>query len=321
MADRRRILAGACVAGLVVLGAGRLAGDPADESLEQSVDEPFVDSVDKPVGKGEPGALPAVPPPTAEVPGWSFRLAEDFATVDPKLWTLKDDTYSSNEDSFLSAANCSIDQAGADGHALRLQGRKQLVRKWGRTWRYTSCYATTEGKYSLPDYFRAEVRARVPMEQGMWAAPLWFRPADDSGGEIDLVETLGSEAALPQVHQAIHTDYGRTHEQAAITHPFRLLDDPAGTSWHTYTIEKVPGRITMWVDDVQTAEWSGGDPLWFARYYDAGKRWNLRINLQIGGPWAGRPDATTDWSADRTAVLVDHVYVWTPTPAKLRHLR
>lgn len=245
--------------------------------------------------------------------GWSQDLREDFATVDDRYWTLKDDDFSSNEDSFLRADNCTVDDAGADGHALRLQGKQETVRRWGQVWDYTSCSATTEGKYSVPNYFRAEVRARVPMEQGMWAAPLWFRPSDGSGGEIDLVETLGRQADSPRVIHSIHTDYGSAHESASFDYPFARLGDPDGTGWHTYTIEKVPGRLTMWVDGVQTAEWSVDDPHWYAEYYEAGKRWDLRINLQIGGDWSGAPDSSTDWSPDRTALLVDHVYVWKPS--------
>ena len=296
MTALRRVVAGAWVAGLGLLCASAAAVHALDET-----------TVPVPVASAEPESPP----------GWSLLLAEDFDRVDPRTWTLKDDTYSGNEDSYLSASNCSIDRAGADGHALRLQGRQESVRRWGGSWDYTSCYATTEGKFSVPDYFRAEVRARVPMEQGMWAAPLWFRPADGSDGEIDLVETLGSEAARPKVHQTIHTGYGSNHEQAGFTHPFAALGDAAGTGWHTYTIEKVPGRITMWVDGVQTARWSTTDPDWYPRYYEAGKRWDLRINLQIGGDWGGPPDATTDWSAGRTAMVVDRVHVWTPTALAL----
>ncbi len=248
----------------------------------------------------------------AEVDGWTLVLEEDFEQVDPDRWSLKDATYSSNEDSFLRARNCSIDDTGADGHSLRLQARQESVRRYGDTWEYTSCYATTEGRYSVPNYFRAEVRARVPMEQGMWAAPLWFRPSDGSGGEIDLVETLGVRRAAPRLSQTIHTDYGDNHEQAQFSYPFRRLGDADGTAWHTYTIEKLPGRITMWVDGVQTAQWSAADPLWFAPYYETGKSWDLRVNLQVGGSWGGPPDRTTDWAPDKTSMLVDRIHVWTP---------
>jgi beta-glucanase (GH16 family) len=265
---------------------------------------------DRPEDPSQDVPVASLPKPAED---WSRVLSEDFASIDPKIWTLKDDDYSGNEDSFLRARNCSIDRAGADGHSLRLQAEQETVRRWGRQWDYTSCYATTEGTWSVPAYFRAEVRAKVPMEQGMWAAPLWLRPADGSGGEIDVAETIGAEAADPRVHQTLHTDYGEDHAQVGSSFPFRELGDPDGTGWHTYTVEKVPGSITMWVDGVQTAHWSTGDPTWFNRWYDVPKRWDLRVNLQVGGEWGGPPDASTDWSRDRTAMLVDHVYVWRPT--------
>jgi len=290
---RRGRLAGTCVSGAVVaLALAGCAGEPSR-------------------GSDRPHGVAASSSP-GDISGWSLDLADDFTGVDPRTWTLKDDTYSGNEDSFLRSRNCSIDDAGADGHALRLQAEQETVRKWGQQWDYTSCSASTEDKYSVPAYFRAEVRARVPMEHGLWAAPLWLRPADDSGGEIDVAETLGSQSPR-RVHQTLHTDYGEDHQQVSSSYPFGRLGDPAGTGWHTYTVEKVPGSITMWVDGVQSAHWSAGDPEWFSSYYDAPKRWTLRVNLQVGGSWGGPPDASTDWSPDRTAMLVDHVYVWTPT--------
>jgi hypothetical protein len=265
-------------------------------------------------GDGDDAGLATqLPSPTAR---WTLDLSDDFEQLDERVWTRKDKTYSSNEDSFLRAANCSIDDAGDDGHAVRLQARNETVRKWDRTWRYTSCYLTSEDKYSVPNYFRAQVRAKVPMEQGMWAAPLWFRPVDGSGGEIDLVETLGGESR-PVVSQTIHTEYGAAHQQASALYPFAKLDDATGTDWHTYTIEKLPGRITMWVDGVQTAEWTAQDPSWFAQYYETGKRWDLRVNLQVGGKWGGEPDSSTDWTPSSTALLVDRVRVWKPTALAL----
>lgn len=264
-------------------------------------------------GDGDVDLGAELPSPTAH---WELDMSDEFERFDARVWTRKDKTYSSNEDSFLRAANCSIDDVGADGHAVRLQARKETVRKWDRTWQYTSCYLTSEDKYSVPNYFRAEVRAKVPMERGMWAAPLWFRPVDGSGGEIDVVETLGGQSRAV-LSQTIHTEYGAAHQQVSSVYPFAKLDDPTGTRWHTYTIEKLPGRITMWVDGVQTAEWSVQEPTWFAQYYETGKRWDLRVNLQVGGDWGGEPDASTDWTPSSTALLVDRVRVWRPTALAL----
>ncbi|MQW74773.1 family 16 glycosylhydrolase [Nocardioides sp. dk4132] len=237
----------------------------------------------------------------AEVEGWALDLDENFDELDPARWNVRDRTYNSNEHSYLIADNTSV----RDG-ALVIEARPESA--GGR--QYTSGYVDTNRRYSLPDTFRAEVRARVPMEQGLWAAPLWFRPTDGSAGEIDLIETYGRESARPLVHQTIHTGYGLLHRQSALTFPYARLGDPAGTGWHTYVVEKTPGQIVMSVDGVTTATWRSGDPRWFDRFYEAGKRWNLRINLQVGGSWGGLPDASTDWS--QASMAVDYLRTWVP---------
>ncbi len=197
-------------------------------------------------------AAPPVPPATTPVPaGWTLDMSEDFDTLASTRWNIKNNTSASNEDSYLLARNTSL----SDG-VLRIQGKLESV--GGRN--YTSGYVDTIGKYSLPNHFRAEVRAKVPFEQGLWAAPLWFRPTTGGVGEIDLVETYGNERAKPTFHQTIHTEYGSTHKQASITKQYAAVGSAAATDWHTYTIEKVPGRTTMWVDGVKTAEFTPANP-------------------------------------------------------------
>ncbi len=250
---------------------------------------------------------PAPPAPSVATPAptrWTLDMSEDFDTLAPTRWNIKDNTSSSNEDSYLLAGNTSV----SDG-VLRIQGKLESV--GGRN--YTSGYVDTIGKYSVPSYFRAEVRAKVPFEQGLWAAPLWFRPTDFGGGEMDLVETYGRDRANPIFHQTIHTDYGPGHRKVSITNPFSAVGSAAATEWHTYTMEKVPGRLTMWVDGVKTAEFAPGKPAWYNQYYETNRRWNLRVNLQIGGRWGGLPDSTTNWSADTSAMLVDYIKTWIPS--------
>jgi hypothetical protein len=233
-------------------------------------------------------------------PGWKLDMVEDFNGISSTRWNVRNNTYSSNESSYLLAANTST----KDG-VLRIQGKKQSV--GGRD--YTSGYIDTNSKYALPNYFRLKVRARVPMEQGMWAAPVWFRPADFSAGEIDLLETYGKDNANPLIIQTLHTDYTASHQQSAKATSYGIVGgDP--TAWHRYVIEKTPGKIVMWVDGIKTATWTSGNPGWFDQYYEAGKRWNLRVNLQIGGSWGGLPDSTTDWSGDKTTMQIGHIYTW-----------
>ncbi len=250
-------------------------------------------------GPSAPSKAAVTPLPT----GWKLNMSEDFNTLSSARWNVANNTYSPNEDSYLLARNATV-----SGGILRIQGKKESV--GGR--KYTSARLNTAGKYTMPTYFRAEVRAKVPFQKGLWAAPLWFRPTSGDG-EIDMVETYGSERAKPAFHHTIHTEYGATHKQVSYAKPYSSVSTTGGTAWHTYTMEKVKGRITMWVDGIKTADFTPANPTWYSKYYDAGKRWSIRVNMQIGGRWEGQPDSTTNWSPDTSAMQLDYIKVWTPS--------
>jgi beta-glucanase (GH16 family) len=242
---------------------------------------------------------PATPVGATDLPGWKLSMADEFDTFDTSRWVKYDQEAWGHEDSYVLARNATIDNG-----KLRLQAKPEEV--GGRHW--TTGEVTTRGKYSLPNYFRLEVRAKVPLEHGMWAAPIWFRPADGAAGEIDLVETYGVEQTQPYVHQTIHTDYGDAHKQTHIFTPFSRYPG-AATDWHTYVIEKTPGQIVMWVDGIKSSTFNTSNTPWYDTYYEAGTRWSLRSSLQVGGSDDELPDATTDWS--KTSSYLDHVYTWT----------
>ena len=245
---------------------------------------------------------PSSPPPTTTPPtGWTLNLAEEFGSLDTTRWKLRDHQCYARDSAAVLARNDTV----SDG-SLRVQGK--LESSDGRS--YTSGDLDTYGTYSLPNYFRIEVRAKVPFEQGMWAAPLWIRPSDGSSGEIDLIETYGSEAARPIIHQTIHSAYGTTHQQTHLQTPYSKVSTLPATDWHTYVVEKTKGEIRMWVDGTQTALFNTSNTPWFNTYYEVGKRWSLRASLQIGGG-QGLPDSTTDWAPDKTAMLVDYIRTYT----------
>jgi hypothetical protein len=241
----------------------------------------------------------AVPPLPA---GWKLNMSEDFNSLSTSRWNIANNAAAPNDACYLLNRNVTISNG-----ALRIQGKKES--SGGR--QYTSGRLDTAGKYTVPNYFRVEVRAKVPFQQGLWAAPLWFRPASGDG-EIDLVETYGYERAKPSFHQTIHTAYGATHKQVSYSKTYASVSTASATAWHTYTMEKVKGRITMWVDGVKTSEYTPANPTWYNTYYEAGRRWSMRVNLQIGGKWAGSPDSTTNWSGDNSAMQVDYIRTWIP---------
>jgi hypothetical protein len=242
---------------------------------------------------------PETPTGASDLPGWNLDMADEFNSFDSSTWVKYDQEAWGHEDSYVLARNATIDNG-----KLRLHAKPEAL--GGRNW--TTGEVTTRGKYSLPNYFRLEVRAKVPLEHGMWAAPIWFRPAAGGAGEIDLVETYGVEQDRPFVHQTIHTDYGVDHEQTHTMNPFSRYPGSA-TDWHTYVIEKTPGQIVMWVDGIKSSTFNRSNTPWYDTYYEVGTRWSLRSSLQVGGSDDELPDATTDWS--KTSSYLDHVYTWT----------
>lgn len=238
---------------------------------------------------------------------WRLDLVEPFNVYDSSRWHAWDNIARPTEDALLLARNVSV----SDG-ALRIRAKKESV--GGR--RYTSGALDTYGRYSLPNYFRVWVRAKVPQEQGMWPAPLWLRPdgpAGAAGSEIDLVETIGRDAerGWPKIHQTIHGVYGTSQHTSRST-PFAWFGDWSGTRWHNYEIVKTPGRIVMKVDGRRTALFTPANTPWFSSIFEVGARWAFRVNLQVGGKWAGLPDWRTNWAPRRTTMYVDEIRVWVP---------
>ena len=67
----------------------------------------------------------------------------------------------------------------------------------------------------------------------------------------------------------------------------------------------------MWVDGKLSSEFTASSVSWFDRYYEAGRRWNLRVNLQVGGQL--RPARrSTRWSGDHSVMELDYVRTWVP---------
>lgn len=168
---------------------------------------------------------------------------------------------------------------------------------------YTSARITTRGKVELT-YGRVEARIRMPAGTGVWPA-FWMLGEPTSAwpacGEIDVMELIGSEPDT--VYGTIHGPgySGRAGLQ-------RRFDRAGGLCnvFHTFAVEKQPGRIQWFVDDHEfmtmtpeslpdCAEWV------FERAY------YLLLNLAIGGWWPGPPTPETRFPA---TMLIDYVRMY-----------
>jgi len=197
-------------------------------------------------------------------------------------------------------------QAG-DGRALAIRALKS-----GDL--YSSARLKTEGLFGMTHGI-IEARLKVPAGQGF--LPAFWMLGDNIGkvgwplcGEIDIMEVLGHHTTR---------SYGTLHGQGftaakALGKPFDTKPETSyDRSYHVFSVERRPGRITWKIDGVTYHELTpdklpAGSP-WV---YDA--PFHLLLNIAVGGVWPGYPDATTPFPA---TMLVDYVRVYElPTAEK-----
>lgn len=259
-----------------------------------------------------PLATPATGP-------WQLVLDEQFAgsSLDTNRWNVTNwNTPASNNLAVWRTNNVVV----ADGLQILSKAEAYNGYQWtsGNIQTYSPFRWATGGQY-----FRAEIRCKCPLQQGFWPAPLWFRPVLADGtptdGEIDLYEGYGKQAPNFRITGTIHGNYTDSpHKQMVRSRLFADLASPDAEDWHTYVIEKTPGQMKMWCDELLFGTWLSTDTnsVWlagtYAQYYEApGVRWALRCTMQIGGPHAEpNPDASNDWSIDASTMLIDYIRVW-----------
>lgn len=179
---------------------------------------------------------------------------------------------------------------------------------------YTSAKLTTEGKGDWT-YGRYEIRAKLPIGQGIWPA-FWMMPADSevygpwpSCGEIDIMELLGHEPN--KTYGTLH--YGNPKQYSGTNYVLDKGD--FNNSYHTFAIDWLPGEIIWYVDGKEFQrqnEWySNSDEapgnLAFPAPFD--RDFFMQFNLAIGGNWPGNPDNNTKFPQQ---VLVDWIRVYEP---------
>ncbi|MFV9457187.1 glycoside hydrolase family 16 protein [Rhodococcus sp. NM-2] len=169
---------------------------------------------------------------------------------------------------------------------------------------YTSARVTTQGRTSLL-YGRAEARAKLPRGSGMHPA-FWLLGTDlgvvgwPDSGEIDVVETIGGADQLYSSVIGPRTSGGDWQAGPTTDVANTFVDD-----FHTYWVEKAPGRVTFGVDgQITGAVTAAGLPPDERWVFD--KPFFLLLNVAVGGEWPGPPDSSTPFPA---AMVVDWVRV------------
>jgi beta-glucanase (GH16 family) len=159
-------------------------------------------------------------------------------------------------------------------------------------------------------YARIEVRAKMPVGQGIWPA-IWMMPTDNvyggwaASGEIDMVEYLGQKPQ--EVFGTLH--YGGPWPRNVHTGKTYTLPDGRrfDEDYHVFALEWEEGVMRWYVDGVhyQTqTEWrTEGAP--YPAPFD--QRFHLILNVAVGGNLPGSPDEHTVFPQ---SMVLDYVRVY-----------
>jgi beta-glucanase (GH16 family) len=260
-------------------------------------------------GKGQPGPSPGEVDPNDPL---DFSDQPD-GPIDTKVWSfdLNKLTPTYNQEA----------QVYTDRHAT-IQDGSLVIDAIRTASGYESSRINTQGKFSL-DYGSLTVRAKLPKGVGTWPA-VWLLPEDSMtpdilkkhglpndtdddyyyvwGGEIDVLETVGSQADPVNNQPTAHTYNSRRAGPDGATTAFVPVPD-GQQAFHDYGLHKAPGLLEFSLDGkvVQRITRKPGDSLADWPYDDY--RYYLVANLAMGGSWGGErrdefpPDGIDDSQA------------------------
>jgi beta-glucanase (GH16 family) len=254
------------------------------------------------------GAAPDANSQCAALPDCTLLWSDEFAgaTVDTNKWEfmIGDGSaygipgWGNNELQYYTSNNTTV----ANGE-LTIQARQETVGGLN----YTSARLRTLNKGDWT-FGRIEMRAKLPVGQGMWPA-FWMLPSvTDYGfwpqsGEIDIMETIGS---IPeQVHGTLH--YGGEFPAHSSSGASTFLPTGTAQNWHEYGIEWQSGEIRWYIDDqlfsTKNTWFTTAAP--FPAPFDVD--FHVLLNLAVGGNWPGPPNGSTVFPQN---YVIDYVRVY-----------
>lgn len=163
---------------------------------------------------------------------------------------------------------------------------------------YLSGLMTTEKSF-LQTYGYFEIRAALPVGQGLWPA-FWLLPQFEAfpdpnirqlPDEVDVFENIGKNF---EVYATVHSNINGRRDGSRNTDPARI---PMGTVTepHDYGVLITPTDIRWFIDSVEVRRRPN---LTFH------KPAYMLVNLAIGGNWPGPPNAATRFPALMTVYSV-----------------
>lgn len=266
-----------------------------------------------------PTTTPSSPPEGNDA--WKLVWNDEFngGSIDTSKWNIEDTgTVYNNELEYYRPDNAAIQEESGNS-VLALEAKNEVYQ--GRN--YTSAKLTSKMKGDWT-YGKFTVRAKLPIQQGMWPA-IWMMPTDDmqqygpwpGSGEMDIMELTGPKASDPEnkdkyprtVHGSLH--YNIPHvaksEKYVLPQGQTFADD-----YHEFTLEWLPGLICYYVDGekyFETSDWgtqAAGQPDFYTYPAPFDRPFYMILNLAVGGDWPENPQS--DFQSDK--MYVDYVRVY-----------
>ncbi len=190
---------------------------------------------------------------------------------------------------FLSAGN------------LVIEARKEQYNGSG----YTSARITTQGKRAFT-YGRIDIRAKLPVDKGLWPA-LWMLGNNISSagwpacGEIDIMEVIGKFPS--RVVGSLH--WKGTNGESTFNNNYSLSSGDFSDRFHVFSLLWRQDSLQILVDDMPYAKAARSDLS--GGIYPFDKPFFFIFNVAVGGNWPGPPDNTTDFPQ---RMFVDYVRVF-----------
>jgi len=187
------------------------------------------------------------------------------------------------------------------GGLLTIEARKEDYQNSN----YTSSRLVTKGKKSF-QYGRIDIRALLPVGQGIWPA-LWmlgnnFQSAGwPACGEIDIMEMIGGSGRENTVYCTLHWDDNNTHAQYGLGKT--LSTGTYADEYHVFSIIWDQNSIQGYVNDIKYIEID----LTPAQMSEFHQQFFFIFNIAVGGAWPGNPNATTIFPQQ---LKVDYVRVF-----------
>ncbi|MFC9708939.1 carbohydrate binding domain-containing protein [Paenibacillus sp. NPDC056933] len=255
-----------------------------------------------PTTPSNPSGEKPIPATTIPHDQWDLVWNDEFngSAIDSSKWTVQDTgLVYNNELQYYSPDNTRIVK---DQNRSVLQIEAKRDQKNGKD--YTSGKLISMGKGDWT-YGKVVVRAKIPVEKGMWPA-IWMMPTDEAhyggwpaSGEIDIMELIGGKESSNKVYSTLHYDAVKPdgshgHNQGSLTLPEgqSFADD-----YHDFQVEWLPGMIRFYVDGKlhhEVTNWqtkAAGQPEYYTFPAPFDRPFYLILNLAVGGDWPGAPES------------------------------